>query len=79
MNITTQEAVDRFEEIRDEISELMDEALRLYASHGGMEERGRCYWYAHVLGALGGDYGSEFLGGCLIDMQSALEEMKENG
>jgi hypothetical protein len=70
------EAERRFEEIRAEIYELMNEALDLYADHGGMRERGKGYWYAHVMGALGGEYNS-FLGGSFISMEDAQQEMAE--
>ena len=71
------DAANRFEEIREEIYNLANEALDLYSENGGREERGRRYWYAHILGALGGGY-NNFCGGSFIDMESAQEEMQES-
>jgi len=66
---------DRFEAIMSEIAELTDEALHMVPPAG--RERAKCYWYAHIKGAIGGQYGSEFLGGSMRSMTDELEAYSE--
>ena len=60
----------RFEELMVEISDAATEALRMIPPYG--KERARSYWYAHICGALGGDF-NEFLGWSMRSMSDELE------
>ncbi len=65
----------RFEEIREEIANLAEEAVEILPDDEKARARG--YWYAHIMGALGGDYNS-YLGGSFIDMESSLKSFDED-
>ena len=65
---------ERFEEIREQIADLAEEAVDILPADE--QDRARGYWYAHIMGALGGDYNS-YLGGSFIDMESSLKSFDE--
>lgn len=73
------ESLDRLEEIRDEMLELLDEADRiLRRDFGGLiYERAKSYWLAHVKMALTKDHG--YLGGSMVDFEDTLKEIEEDG
>lgn len=50
---TTQEQIDRLDEIRDEIFELIEEAMDLVSDDERSAAQG--YWSAHIKSALGSD------------------------
>ena len=60
----------RFEEIIQEISELVSEARDLLPEN--VLARANAYWYAHITTALNND--NEFMGGSMCNMQDTLEE-----
>jgi len=64
----------RFEEIKEQIKELLDEAFDL-VPEGMTRERAESYWYAHIAMALDNDHG--FIGGSMCSMQDTLEEFDE--
>lgn len=61
----------RFEEIKDQIKELLNEALDL-VPEGGAKARAKAYWYPHIITALDNDH--EYMGGSMCSMQDTLEE-----
>jgi len=63
----------RFEEIKEQIKELLDEAFDLVPDHA--RARAESYWYAHISTALDEDHG--YLGGSMCSMQDTLEEFDE--
>ena len=63
----------RFEEIKEQIKELLDEAFDLVPDHA--RARAESYWYAHIAMALDEDHG--YLGGSMCSMQDTLEEFDE--
>ena len=69
--------IQRFTEIMQEMSELLEESLDLVS---GSESRRRAYgyWYGHIKGAIDKEE-SEFLGGSMVDMAETLGEMQEAG
>jgi hypothetical protein len=70
--------VERLEEIKDEIKELVEEAIGIVRSSGTRTtyETARTYWYAHILGALDKDH--EFLGGSMTTMEDTIEDVEED-
>ena len=72
---TVTEAVEfdpqEFEYIMDEIANLADQALQMLPQ----EERvaAKAYWHAHILGAIGGDHGSGYMGGSMHTMANSLD------
>lgn len=71
-----QEAVDRLEEIRDEIEELANEALRIVRQVApGEVGYAKGYWHAHIVTALRDDAG--YLGGSMGPMQSTIDSLRE--
>jgi len=63
----------RFEEIKEQIKELLDEAFDLVPDHA--RARAESCWYAHISTALDEDHG--YLGGSMCSMQDTLEEFDE--
>lgn len=61
----------RFEEIKEQIKELIDEALDL-VPEGGVKARARAYWYPQIVMALDNDH--EYMGRSMCSMQDTLEE-----
>lgn len=64
----------RFEEIKDQIKELIDEAIDLVPS-SGVKERARSYWYSQIVTALDDDH--EYMGGSMCTMEDTLNEFDE--
>ncbi len=63
----------RFEEIINNIDELMEEAINIIPEN--MVAKAKSYWYAHILCAINDDH--EFLGSSLHHMQDCLDEWIE--
>jgi hypothetical protein len=57
-----------FEYIMDEIRGLADQALQMLPR--GERSAAEAYWYAHILGAIGGDHG--YMGGSMHTMANSL-------
>ena len=57
-----------FEYIMDEIRNLADQALQMLPR--GDRAAAEAYWYAHILGAIGGDHG--YMGGSMHTMADSL-------
>ena len=64
----------RFEEIIDEIKELLEEALDL-VPEGYVRSRAETYWYAHMIVNVTEDHG--YMSGSMCSMQDTLEEFDE--
>jgi hypothetical protein len=64
----------RFDEIKDQIKELLDEAIDLVPD-GGVKERARSYWYSQIVTALDDDH--EYMGGSMCTMEDTLNEFDE--
>jgi hypothetical protein len=75
---TVAEAVEfdpqEFEYIMDEIANLADQALGMLPQ----EERraAEAYWYAHILGAIGGHHGGRYMGGSMHTMANSLSDVE---
>jgi len=75
---TVTEAVEfdaqEFEYIMDEIANLADQALGMLPQ----EERraAEAYWYAHILGAIGGHHGGRYMGGSMHTMANSLSDVE---
>ena len=63
----------RFEEIIQQIGELVEEARNLLPS--SVLARANSYWYAHITTALNDD--NEFMGRSMCNMQDTLEDWQE--
>ena len=63
----------RFEEIIQEISELVSEARDLLPEN--ILARANSYWYAHITTALSDD--NEFMGSSMCNMEDSLNDWKE--
>ena len=61
---------ERFEEIKYEIKDLLEEALELIPGSDG--DGVGSYWYAQILTAIDNDH--DFLGGCSYSMQDTLDD-----
>ena len=64
----------RFEEIIDELKELLEEAIDL-VPEGVARSRAESYWYAHIMCAINDNH--EFLGVSMYHMQDCLDEWME--
>ena len=63
----------RFEEIKTQIKELLEEAFELVPEHA--RAQAESYWYSQITVALDDDHG--YLGGSMCSMQDTLEEFDE--
>lgn len=63
----------RFEEIINNIDELMEEAINIIPEN--MVAKAKSYWYAHIMCAVSDDH--EFIGGSMHHMQDCLDEWME--
>ena len=63
----------RFEEIKEQIKELLEEAFDLVPDHA--RDRAESYWYAHISMALDEDHG--YIGGSMCSMQDTIEEWED--
>lgn len=72
------EDVDRLEEIREEIMELMDEAKKIVAGskNRGAVGRADAYWIPHIEIALGGEHG--YMDRSMCSMQDTIEELRRS-
>jgi hypothetical protein len=68
------ELVDRLEEIRDEMLELVGEAHQLVRG-SPEQQRAEAYWIGHIKGALNKEQ-SGYLGGSMIDMTETIESLR---
>jgi len=67
---------ERFEEIIDEIGELLEEAIALLPQgESHIYDSAKSYWYAHIKAALDDDH--EFLSKSECNMYDTLEEWRE--
>ena len=72
------EALDRLREIQEEIGSLVGEAKEIIKEAApGEYERARCYWGAHIEGALSKSYG--WLGGSFVDMDATIQAIESDG
>jgi hypothetical protein len=65
---------ERFEEIIDDIGELVEEAISLL-SDSRMIDRAKSYWYAHIKTSLDDDH--EFMSKSTCNMYDTLEEWRD--
>ena len=63
----------RFEEIINNIDELIEEAINIIPEN--MVGKAKSYWYAHMMCAINDNH--EFLGGSMHHMQDCLDEWME--
>jgi len=63
----------RFEEIKEQIKELLEEAIDLVPDHA--RARANAYWYAHISTSLDDDH--DYMGGSMCSMQDSLEEFDD--
>ena len=63
----------RFEEIKMQIKELLEEAFELVPEHA--RASAESYWYSQIAVALDDDHG--YLGGSMCSMQDTLEDFDE--
>lgn len=66
------EAIDRLNEIKDEIAELIAEA-RVLLRGTPEAHRAEAYWLAHIRCALDSDHG--YLGGSMVTMQDTIDAL----
>ena len=73
------EAGERILNIKDEIIELLQEAMDLVREHGTDTERSRArsYWYGHIRTSLDNDHG--YLASNITMADTAEELMEEEG
>ena len=71
--MATTETVDRLEEIKEEIHELLHEAKRLVCGTAE-EQRAKSYWLAHIAMSLDDDH--DYLGGGGITMQDTIDALR---
>tara|TARA_B100001057_G_scaffold475028_1_gene541356 strand:+ start:82 stop:351 length:270 start_codon:yes stop_codon:yes gene_type:complete len=64
---------NRLKEIKEQIKELLEEAINLVPDHE--RARAKCYWYAHISMALDEDHG--YLGSSMYSMQDTIKEFDE--
>tara|TARA_B100000902_G_scaffold56301_1_gene63104 strand:+ start:315 stop:584 length:270 start_codon:yes stop_codon:yes gene_type:complete len=63
----------RFKEIKEQIKELLKEAIDIVPDHASA--RAKCYWYANISMALDNDHG--YLGSSMCSMQDTVEEFDD--
>ena len=70
------EDINRLEEIKEELLELIEEAQRIVSGGDEMTyQRAKSYWIPHVIMALTKEH--EWLGGSMETMEDTIEELKE--
>ena len=72
--ILMQDEIERFQEIKDEIRELLHEASRIVRDTSE-EDRAKGYWQAHIMTAL--DDRHEYLGRSMCTMQQSIDALAE--
>ena len=65
---------DKFEEIKEQIKELLQEALDIVPEHA--TSRAESYWYPQIIKALDDDH--DYLGKCMCSMQNTIEEWHDS-
>ena len=70
---------DRLIEIRDEMNDLLEEAMGIVRNVGTPTDiaRARSYWLGHIRIALGGEH--DYLGSSMCSMTDTAEELMEEG
>jgi len=68
------EAIERLREIKHEIGELIDEAMKLLRDTPEYD-RAKGYWFAHIRCAL--DHEHAFLGGSMFTLQDSIDALAE--
>ena len=68
---------ERFEEIQEEMCNLANEAMSLLPTEIA-RQRASVYWFAHIMGAIGGHYNT-YMGGSMITMSNSLESFDGKG
>ncbi len=63
----------RFEEIKEQIKELLEEAIDLVPDHA--RSRAESYWYSHISTSLDEDH--DYMSGSMCSMQDTLEEFSD--
>lgn len=71
-----QDRINRLEEVKDEIKELVKEARRL-CNNTSEEKRCDSYWHSHIVGALDNDHG--YLGCSFYTLQDSIDELIDEG
>lgn len=74
--IESDEAADnikRLEEIKNKISELLDDVRQIVKSYPVVYERADAYWLAHIECALSKD--SKYLGSSMVTMEDTIKEI----
>jgi hypothetical protein len=73
----TEDDVERMEEIKEEIKELLDESRFILknADNRMTYERASSYWLAHIVTSLDNDH--DYLGGSMCTLQDSIDELKE--
>jgi hypothetical protein len=66
---------NRLTEIRGEVKELMEEALKIASKHG-QENVATSYWYAHVICAL--DRNNDYLGASMMTMEDSEDSIQSD-
>jgi hypothetical protein len=71
-----EEAVERLNEIRDELSELADEAYRIVRELSpNRADAAKAYWYAQLVMAISDDH--DYLGSGSHTLQDSIDELDE--
>ncbi len=70
----TEETVQRLQEIKEQMLELLEEATSIIPE-GITKERARLYWYAHIKTAILKEH--EYLGGSMVTMDDTIQEITE--
>lgn len=74
MSMSNEEKVEHLEYLKEEIKDLLFEALRILPRKGMIRDRAKTYWYAHMLMCM--DKEHDYVGGCMCTMQDTIDEMK---
>jgi hypothetical protein len=69
------ETIERLNEIKEQMLELLEEAKDLLPE-GMTKERAKSYWYAHIKTAILKEH--EFLGGSLVTIDDTISELEED-
>lgn len=73
---STIDDIKKLEEIKDKISELLNEARQLIRNYPRAYERADAYWLAHMECAL--DKNSKYLGSSMVTMDDTISEIKNS-
>lgn len=67
------ENIKRLEEIKNKISELLDEVRQIVKSYPVVYQRADAYWLAHIECALSKD--SKYVGSSMVTMEDTINEI----